>query len=152
MLDYQSLLIKAYIGYVLPHRAQIGYYSRSNYRCPRDELVGNALNAYLQWVGHCWFIVFALHTFDHLKSCDSTINEKWMHWKLWRSGHHKVVTDSMGWHWAWWRHQMETFSALLALCVGNSPVTGEFPSQRPVTRSFDVFFALRLNKRLSKQS
>ena len=27
----------------------------------------------------------------------------------------------------WWRHQMETFFALLALCVGNSPVTGEFP-------------------------
>ena len=52
----------------------------------------------------------------------------------------------------WWRHQMETFSALLALCVGNSPVTGEFPSQRPVTRSFDVFFDLCLNKRLSKQS
>ena len=51
----------------------------------------------------------------------------------------------------WWHHQMETFSALLALCVGNSPVTGEFPSQRPVTRSFDVFFDLRLNKRLSKQ-
>ena len=38
----------------------------------------------------------------------------------------------------WWRHQMETFSALLALCVGNSPVTGEFPAQKPVTRSFDV--------------
>ena len=36
--------------------------------------------------------------------------------------------------------------------VGNSPVTGEFPWQRPVTRSFDVFFDLRLNKRLSKQS
>ena len=53
---------------------------------------------------------------------------------------------------SWWRHQMETFSALLALCAGNSPVTGEFPSQRPVTRSFDVFFDLRLNKRLSKQS
>ena len=52
----------------------------------------------------------------------------------------------------WWRHQMETFSASLALCVGNSPVTGEFPSQRPVTRSFDVFFDLCLNKRLSKQS
>ena len=47
---------------------------------------------------------------------------------------------------------METFSALLALCTGNSPVTGEFPAQRPVTRSFDVFFDLRLNKRLSKQS
>ena len=53
--------------------------------------------------------------------------------------------------WPWWRHQMETFSALLALCAGNSPVTGEFPSQRPVTRSFDVFFDLHLNKRLSKQ-
>ena len=51
-----------------------------------------------------------------------------------------------------WRHQMETFSALLALWVGNSPVTGEFPLQRPVTRSFDVFSDLRLNKRLSKQS
>ena len=50
----------------------------------------------------------------------------------------------------WWRHQMETFSALLAICVENSPVSGEFPAQRPVTRSFDVFFDLRLNKRLSK--
>ena len=47
-------------------------------------------------------------------------------------------------------HQMETFSALLALCAGNSPVIDEIPSQRPVTRSFDVFFHLRLNKRLSK--
>ena len=47
---------------------------------------------------------------------------------------------------------METFSALQAICAGNSPVPGEFPAQRPVTRSFDVFFDLRLNKRLSKQS
>ena len=47
---------------------------------------------------------------------------------------------------------METFSALLAICVGNSSVPGEFPTQRLVTRSFDVFFDLRLNKRLSKQS
>ena len=53
---------------------------------------------------------------------------------------------------SWWRHQMETFAALLAICAGNSPVPGEFPTQRPVTRSFDVFFDLRLNKRLSKQS
>ena len=53
---------------------------------------------------------------------------------------------------SWWRHQMETFFMLLALCVGNSPVTGEFPSQKPVTRSLDFFFDLRLNKRLSKQS
>ena len=44
---------------------------------------------------------------------------------------------------------METFSALLAICAGNSTVPGEFPAQRPVTQSFDVFFDLRLNKRLS---
>ena len=47
---------------------------------------------------------------------------------------------------------METFSALLTLCSGNSPVTGEFPAQRPVTQSFDIFFDLRLNEQLSKQS
>ena len=44
---------------------------------------------------------------------------------------------------SWWRHQMETFSSLLAFCAGNSPVIGEFPAQRQVTRSFDVFFDLR---------
>ena len=47
---------------------------------------------------------------------------------------------------------METFSVLLALCAGNSPVTDEFQAQRPVTRNFDFFIDLRLNKRLSKQS
>ena len=47
---------------------------------------------------------------------------------------------------------METFSALLAICAGNSLVTGEFPAQRPVTQSFVVFFDLRINKWLSKQS
>ena len=52
----------------------------------------------------------------------------------------------------WWRHQMETFSALLAICAGKSPVPSEFPAQRPVTGSFDAFFDLHLNKRLSKQS
>ena len=53
---------------------------------------------------------------------------------------------------SWWRHQMETISALLVLCAGNSLVTGELPSQRPVTRSFDGFFDLRQNERLSKQT
>ena len=47
---------------------------------------------------------------------------------------------------------METYSALLAICAGNSPVSGEFPAQRPVTRSVYVFFDLCLNKQLSKQS
>ena len=45
---------------------------------------------------------------------------------------------------AWWRHQLDTFSAILAFCEGNSPVTGEFTSQRPVMQSFDVvvFFSI----------
>ena len=47
---------------------------------------------------------------------------------------------------------MEAFSALLAICAENSPVPGEFPAQRPLTRRFDVFLDLRPNKRLRKQS
>ena len=56
----------------------------------------------------------------------------------------------LGLQYSWRRHHMETFSALLPLCEGNSPVTGEFPSQSTMTRSFDVFFDLHLNRRLSK--
>ena len=48
----------------------------------------------------------------------------------------------------WWSHHMESYSALLALCVGNSTATGEFPSRRPVTRSFGVFFVLCLKQPL----
>ena len=44
---------------------------------------------------------------------------------------------------------METFFALLAICARNSSVSGELPTQRPVTRSIDAFFDLRPNKRLS---
>ena len=64
-------------------------------------------------------------------------------WLLHKIDLEKLRSD-IKWPNTWWRHQMETFSALLAIC--------EFPSQRPVTRSFDVFFDLRLNKRLSKRS
>ena len=52
---------------------------------------------------------------------------------------------------SWWR-QMEIIFTLLGLCAGKSPVTGEVPSQRPVTRCFGVFFDLRLNQWLSKHS
>ena len=54
-----------------------------------------------------------------------------------------MIWPSSPYHVIWYtclHHQMETFSALLAFCEGNSPVTGEFPSQRPVMWSFDVFF------------
>ena len=50
---------------------------------------------------------------------------------------------------AGWRHPIETFSALPAVCERNPPVIGGFPSQRPVTRTFEAFFILR---RLNEQS
>ena len=64
-------------------------------------------------------------------------------WTIWASS---IVSNP------WWRHQMETFYALLALCRGNPPVSDGFPSQRPVARRFDVFFDQRLHKKLNKQS
>ena len=72
-----------------------------------------------------WF-----HCYDNTQSCYNTVNSPI----------------------PWWCHQMETFSVLLALCAGNPPVNGEFPAQRPVTWSFDVFFDLCLNKPLHKES
>ena len=63
-----------------------------------------------------------------------------------------LTTPSHYLNYSRWRHQMVTFSALLAICAGNSPVPGEFPTQRPVTRSFDVYFDLRPDKRLNNQS
>ena len=61
---------------------------------------------------------------------------------------HKHVDQCLTTYGVWWRDSLESFSALLSICVGNSPVTGEFPAQRPVTRNFDVFFDLHLNERL----
>ena len=45
---------------------------------------------------------------------------------------------------------METFSALQAICAATLTMTSEFPAQMLVTRSFDVCFDLRLDKRLRK--
>ena len=47
---------------------------------------------------------------------------------------------------------MEISSASLTVFAGNSQVTAEFPSQRLVTRSFDVFFDLPLKKWFDRQS
>ena len=77
--------------------------------------------------------------------CFVSLRLYWIPWRI----HGMYSLDTFT---SWWGHQKETFSALLAICAGNPPVTGEFPTQRPVTRSFDVFIDLRLNKRLSKQS
>ena len=45
----------------------------------------------------------------------------------------------------WWRHQMEKFAALLAICAGNSPVLGEFPAQRPGTRALMFLICAWIN-------
>ena len=51
---------------------------------------------------------------------------------------------------SWWRHQMETFSALLALCAGNSPVPVISP-HKGQWRGVLMFSLICPNKRLSKQ-
>ena len=80
---------------------------------------------------------------------------KFLDMKLWTNtidiGCFVPCLSSNRWPKPWWHHQMETFSMLLALCEGNLLVTGGFPSHRPVMWSFNVFFDLHLNKRLSKQ-
>ena len=78
--------------------------------------------------------------------------QNWKHCKLQVLQAVPLFTTIPVFHSTWWRHQMETFSALLALCAVNSPVTGEFASQRSVTRSFDVFSDPLLNKRLNNKS
>ena len=90
----------------------------------------------------CWSLAKILLIFLSVGPLGTNFSEIWINIKHFLTG--KYIRT-------WGSHQMETFSALLAICAGNSPVPGEFPAQRPVTQRFDVFFDLRLNKRLSKQ-
>ena len=110
---------------------------------------------------HCfkkWFVAFSAPSY-HFKvirpifRLNPSEKVQWnLNWNTWQSikwnTFENVASKMFN---TWWRHQMETFSAVLAICAGNSPVPGEFPAQRPVARSFNVFFDLRLNKRLSNQ-
>ena len=103
----------------------------------RRNSIANALELYLSFINpskwpvesNAWFRTFALIVIMGIQPFPTT--------------------PSRGTR-AWWRHKMEIFSALLALCAGNSPVICEFPSQRPVTRNFYGFFHLHPKKRLSK--
>ena len=76
----------------------------------------------------------------------------------WHWGDHRIAPMPVAQPWriwinsSWWRHKMETFFALLALCEENPRFTSWFPVERPVVRSFDVSFDLCLDKRLSKQT
>ena len=61
-----------------------------------------------------------------------------MYWLFMSFNHHHYLQQQQLQPW----HDdviKETFSALLTFCEGNPPVTGEFPSQRPVTRSFGAW-------------
>ena len=55
------------------------------------------------------------------------LSHNWLYWYI-----NIIIVDEVGnnilnYVKPWWRYQMETFSALLAICAGNSPVPGEFP-------------------------
>ena len=90
--------------------------------------------------------------FNSLFKLTAKYHEGSPHYWLFVRGVHWWPLDSPQKGPATWWHQMETISTLLDLCEGNSPVTGEYPSQRPVMQNFDVFFDLCLNKQFSKQS
>ena len=75
--------------------------------------------------------VIQTHTLSLVETAGIVITISYEQWQQWSVSKHLY---------SWWRHQIETFSVLLAIRAENSPVAGEFPAQRPVTRSFDVFF------------
>ena len=85
-------------------------------------------------------------TFLALTSTASLWNRRWIrtwvnNYITWRiEEFNNIMTSSNG----------NIFRVTGPLC-GEFAGPGEFPTQRPVTRSFHVFFDLRLNKRLSKQ-
>ena len=92
---------------------------------------------------------------EHLAECETKqqdYNTPWYKWVIERLQQVFLLVSTWKLQVLWWCHQMKISSVLLAICVGNSPVNCEFPAQRPVTRRFDVFFDLHLNKWLSKQS
>ena len=137
---HMHLLDKWFLPQFLAYdkRGPLGSYSGANSlsnphnRHPISHPWGHGMRCHL-WVQtliyvllHFLFGCMQYVVLDHAKmapNCDT--------WDKGPGGHFK-------------NHQMETFSALLAICARISPVTSEFPAQRPVTRSFDVFLDLHL--------
>ena len=107
-----------------------------------------------RWCKYCRLTLYRSRSSQYWTKAGGTKPQLWWNYESFKDLPYLTLTcEPWGvFPGSWWRHQMETFSALLAICAGNSPVPGEFPAQRPVMPSFDVFFDLRLNKRLSKQS
>ena len=90
-----------------------------------EILTPNKLVFQLVWKYH-WnihnFVYFLLQNYKHCMHDDIVTWKSVLHFWSYLQGMHWSQIDS-----SWWRHQMETFSALLAICAGNSPVPGEFP-------------------------
>ena len=133
------------------HRRNPAWYSLKPW--PKAER-GHWQPRILQWI---WWVEFHLRqdVYVYGRRIESDCNSKVRFFNPCNHSFEVLLNDShIGFYWipsSWWSHQMETLSVLLAIGVGNSKITGEFPAQRPVARNFKVFFDLRLNKRLSKQ-
>ena len=88
-----------------------------------------------RWCVNRWNVAYFYYVVDW--------NEVWQ-WplsvpKTYQTARHMVTMSTTALETKQWRrHQMETLSALLALCAGNLSVTSEFAVQWPVTRSFDI--------------
>ena len=116
--------------------------SHSDFPSLRSDYTGHFTNKYSKYFNLTIQIRFLAVQWSHISTMASLITGNSIDcstdWSGWRNKNIKAGHP-------WWRHQMETLSASVDLCEGNPPVTGGFPSQRPVT-------LWRLNKRLSKHS
>ena len=138
------------------------WYRHLNYQTFKKDMVTYKLSGdfpFLNWCECKWVNMTDIADHQNISwikqfsfgiiSCCSSIMKVQLQFK-WNSPCGPQCTNSFI---TWWRHQMETFSALLALCAGNSPVPVNFPHKGQWRRALmGVFFDLRLNKRLSKQS
>ena len=101
---------------------------------------------FCQWVTSIrasgWaFLFYVWQEFDYLLEIKCTWAQTELQWLCPIFGSPLIMMTS-------WNGNI--FRVTGPLC-GEFTGPGEFPAQRPVTRSFDVFFDLRPNKRLSKQ-
>ena len=107
-----------------------------SYQCRTPEFISHLIFVLL------WSVWGNLESFSKFISWAyfiKTLSQNWRFWSI------SMVDRLLRAPSTWWRHQMETFFALLTFCAGNSPVSGEFLTQRPLKQSFDVFFDLCLD-------
>ena len=94
-------------------------YDQFKWKVSSNHCMSSVSAVYFPWTPHFVTTNIACEHDDVIKCKDSALLASC-------AGNSLLNIYMSGW---WWRHQMETFSALLALWAGNSPVTGEFPSQ-----------------------